>query len=46
VFKRILADRTGELSSLADDLLVAVLMLDVNAEELSPGSPPPPGPLA
>jgi len=46
VFSRILAGRTGELSSLADDLLVAVLMLDVNVQELSPGSPPPPGPLA
>jgi AcrR family transcriptional regulator len=46
VFNRILAGRTGELSSLADDLLVAVLMLDVNAQELSPASPPPPSPLA
>ena len=46
VFNRILAGRTGELSSLADDLLVAVLMLDVNPQELSPGSPPPSGPLA
>jgi hypothetical protein len=32
---RILADRTDELPGLADDLLVAVLMLDVNPTELT-----------
>jgi AcrR family transcriptional regulator len=45
VFSRILAGRTDELPGLADDLLVAILMLDVDAQELSPGSPLPPGPL-
>jgi AcrR family transcriptional regulator len=38
VFSRILAGRTAELSSMTDDLLVAVLMLDVDAQELSSGS--------
>ena len=38
VFSRILAGRTGELPSMADDLLVAVLMLDVEAQELSSDS--------
>jgi hypothetical protein len=38
VFSRILAGRTGELPGMADDLLVAVLMLDVDAQELSSGS--------
>jgi len=37
VFSRILADRTGELPGLADDLLVAILLLDVDRQELSPG---------
>jgi AcrR family transcriptional regulator len=41
VFSRILADRIDELPGLADDLLVAILMLDVDAQELSPDSPPP-----
>jgi AcrR family transcriptional regulator len=36
VFSRILAGRTGELPSMVDDLLVAVLLLDVNAQEPSP----------
>jgi AcrR family transcriptional regulator len=36
VFGRVLADRTGELPGLADDLLVAILMLDVDRHELSP----------
>jgi AcrR family transcriptional regulator len=35
VFSRILAGRTDELPGLADDLLVAVLMLDVDPQELS-----------
>jgi AcrR family transcriptional regulator len=35
VSSRILDDRTGELPGLADDLLVAVLMLDVNPPELT-----------
>jgi AcrR family transcriptional regulator len=35
VSSRILADRTDELPGLADDLLVAVLMLDVNPQELT-----------
>jgi AcrR family transcriptional regulator len=38
VFSRILAGRTGELPGLADDLLVAILKLDVDRQELSPGS--------
>jgi AcrR family transcriptional regulator len=38
VFSRILAGHTGELPGMADDLLVAVLMLDVDAQELSSGS--------
>ena len=38
VFSRILAGRTAELPAMADDLLVAVLMLDVDAQELSTGS--------
>lgn len=38
VFSRILAGRTGELPSMADDLLAAVLLLDVNTQELSSGS--------
>jgi len=42
VFSRILTGRIDELPGLADDLLVAILMLDVDAQELSPGSPPPP----
>ena len=46
VFSRILADRIDELPGLADDLLVAILMLDVDAQELSPGTPPPPAALA
>ena len=46
VFSRILTGRIDELPGLADDLLVAILMLDVDAQELSPGTPPPPGPLA
>jgi hypothetical protein len=46
VFSRILAGRIDELPSLADDLPVAILMLDIDARELSPGSPPPSGPLA
>jgi hypothetical protein len=46
VFSRILAGRTDELPGLADDLLVAILMLDVDAQELSPDTPPPPRPLA
>jgi len=37
VFSRVLAGRTGELPGLAGDLLVAVLMLDVDRQELSPG---------
>jgi AcrR family transcriptional regulator len=37
VFSWILDGRTGELPGLADDLLVAVLMLDVDRQELSPG---------
>jgi AcrR family transcriptional regulator len=40
VFSRILADRIDELPGLADDLLVAILMLDVDAQELSPDGPP------
>jgi AcrR family transcriptional regulator len=36
VFTRILTGRTDELPGLADDLLVAILMLDVNPSELSP----------
>jgi AcrR family transcriptional regulator len=36
VFNRILAGRIDELPGLADDLLVAVLMLDVDRQELSP----------
>src|SRR5262249_34634876 len=36
VFSRVLAGRTGELPGLAGDLLVAVLMLDVDRQELSP----------
>jgi AcrR family transcriptional regulator len=46
VFSRILTGRIDELPGLADDLLVAILMLDVDAQELSSGRPPPPGPLA
>src|SRR5690348_2817006 len=38
VFSRILADRAGELPSMVDDLLAAVLLLDVNAQELSSGT--------
>jgi AcrR family transcriptional regulator len=38
VFTRILAGRTADLPGMTDDLLVAVLMLDVDPEELSPGS--------
>jgi AcrR family transcriptional regulator len=38
VFNRILADRIDELPGLADDLLVAILMLDVDPQELSPDS--------
>jgi AcrR family transcriptional regulator len=45
VFSRVLADRIDELPGLADDLLVAILMLDVDVQELSPDRPPPPGPL-
>jgi len=36
VFTRILAGRTEELPGLADDLLIAILMLDVDPHELSP----------
>ena len=43
VFSRILAGRIDELPGLADDLLVAILMLDVDAQGLSPGTPQPPG---
>jgi AcrR family transcriptional regulator len=46
VLSRILADRIDELPGLADDLLVALLMLDVDAQELSPDIPPRPGPRA
>jgi AcrR family transcriptional regulator len=46
VFSRILADRIDELPGLADDLLVALLMLDVDAQELSPGTPANAGTLA
>jgi AcrR family transcriptional regulator len=46
VFSRILTGRIDELPGLADDLLVAILMLDVDPQELSPGTPPPPRPLA
>jgi hypothetical protein len=45
VFTRILADRVDELPGLVDDLLVALLMLDVDAQELSPGTAPSPGPV-
>jgi len=45
VFSRILTGRIDELPGLADDLLVAILMLDVDPQELSPGTPPPPGSL-
>jgi AcrR family transcriptional regulator len=38
VFNRILAGRIDELPGLADDLLIAILMLDVDARELSPES--------
>ncbi len=38
VFSRILTGRIDELPGLADDLLVAILMLDVDRQELSPGS--------
>jgi AcrR family transcriptional regulator len=38
VFSRILAGRTAELPSMTDDLLVAVLLLDVDPQELSPGN--------
>ena len=38
VFSRILAGRTGELPGLADNLLVAILMLDVDHQELTPDS--------
>jgi AcrR family transcriptional regulator len=37
VFSRILAGRTADLPGMTDDLLVAVLMLDVDPEELSSG---------
>jgi AcrR family transcriptional regulator len=37
VFSRILAGRTADLPGMTDDLLVAVLMLDVDSEELSSG---------
>jgi AcrR family transcriptional regulator len=43
VFSRILAGRIDELPGLADDLLVAILMLDVDAQELAPDTPPPAG---
>jgi AcrR family transcriptional regulator len=42
VFSRVLAGRTGELPTLADDLLAAILMLDIDPQELSPGGKPPP----
>ncbi len=35
---RILTDRTAELPAMADDLLVAVLMLDIDPQELSGGT--------
>ena len=38
VFSQILAGRTGELPGMTDDLLIAVLMLDVDGQELSPDS--------
>ena len=38
VFSRILAGRTAELPGMTDHLLIAVLMRDVDAQELSPGS--------
>lgn len=38
VFSLILAGRTTELADMADDLLVAVLLLDVEAQELSADS--------
>src|SRR5215831_8728282 len=38
VFNRILAGRIDELPGLAGDLLAAILMLDVNRQELSPGN--------
>jgi AcrR family transcriptional regulator len=38
VFSRILAGRADELPGMTDDLLVAVLLLDVDTQELSPGS--------
>lgn len=38
VFTRILTGRTDELPGLADDLLAAILMLDVDPHELSPDS--------
>jgi hypothetical protein len=43
VFSRILTGRTHELPGLADELLTAILMLDVNPHELAPGSQPPLG---
>jgi AcrR family transcriptional regulator len=43
VFGRILTGRTHELPGLADDLLTAILMLDVDPHELAPGSQPPLG---
>jgi AcrR family transcriptional regulator len=38
VFSLILTGRTAELAGMTDDLLVAVLMLDVDPQELSSGS--------
>jgi len=38
VFSRIIAGRTGDLPGMTDDLLTAVLMLDVDPPELSSGS--------
>jgi AcrR family transcriptional regulator len=38
VFSLILTGRTAELADMTDDLLVAVLMLDVDPQELSSGS--------
>jgi AcrR family transcriptional regulator len=46
VFSRILAGRIDELPGLADDLPVAILMLDIDVQELTPGSPSQSGPPA
>jgi AcrR family transcriptional regulator len=41
VLSRVLAGRTGELLGMTDDLLVAILMLDIDPKELSPGGKSP-----